>query len=392
MSTEIKTGNKKLHIELLRVLAIVFVFFNHTNEVGYTLFVLKPDSAMRPLYIFLSDICVIAVPLFFMISGALLLGKEESYKDLFVKRILRIVLALIVSSIAYNIYYLVMWDNPFDLWKIISKLPFSWAYFSQWYLYSYLAFLVMLPLLRKLVKTMEVKDYVYVILASVLIVGVIPMTVYTFSLGQLEILSYFEPTMLMTECIIYALLGYFVENVLSVGTKATLQSESRAEESEAQIKDGEPKVEQADSKVKKSNRNVKLALILLSLLALFVTERFVLFKYALLGTLDGNWLSGTQKMLALIPTLTVYYIAKSYFDTHSVKPVIEKIITAAGGSVFGVFLIEGILRESTFNIYGALFGTIGILPACLIWILTAVIIGIVVIWIIKKIPYVSKLI
>lgn len=355
MSTQKRT---KLHIEFIRILAIFFVLFNHTNEAGYTLYFAADNPALKPLYMTLSNLCVIAVPLFFMISGALLLGKEESYADVYVKRVLRIVIALLLSTLAYRAYYHFAWDAPWNIVATFKVLPFTWGYFSQWYLYSYLAFLVMLPLLRRMVKDMQSRDFIYVFVAQLVIGGLLPMLAYRFTSGQFAILSYFNPTIVVTESIVYALMGYYLEKVVKKST--------------------------FDSII-----NV-LICIAASAATLFITSTFVKYKFSVLATLDGNWLSDTQKMLAIVPTVSVYFIAKFVFDGHEFRDGTKRVIASLGSCVFGVFLIEGILREATFPIYQKLQPSMGVLPACIIWILVAIAIGFAVIEIVKRIPGLRK--
>ena len=73
-----RTSPRKLHIEALRIVAALFVLFNHTGEEGFFLFAAWP--ATSPLcwaYLSLSILCKAAVPLFFMASGALLLTDKR---------------------------------------------------------------------------------------------------------------------------------------------------------------------------------------------------------------------------------------------------------------------------------------------------------------------------
>ena len=75
---------KLVHIEILRILAIFFVIFNHTGKDGYFLFSEFSASSIRFwLYLFLSHFCKFAVPVFLAISGALVLSKpREPLKQL----------------------------------------------------------------------------------------------------------------------------------------------------------------------------------------------------------------------------------------------------------------------------------------------------------------------
>lgn len=76
-----------VYLEYMRIVACALVIFNHSP--GYTLY--SVSSGIRQVfYMTLTMITRINVPLFFMVSGVLLLGKKESWRQLFKKRIIRI--------------------------------------------------------------------------------------------------------------------------------------------------------------------------------------------------------------------------------------------------------------------------------------------------------------
>ena len=81
---------KKVYLEIMRIIAVFFVIFNHTSNNGFFLFSLHPTNSLQFwLYLFISIFCKFSVPLFFMISGALLLDdKKDSLKNYIKKRYL----------------------------------------------------------------------------------------------------------------------------------------------------------------------------------------------------------------------------------------------------------------------------------------------------------------
>ena len=84
------TKNKTIYIEVLRTVSIFLVIFNHTRGLGNNLYsYVLPDTFSYWGSLALSIFCKVAVPIFFMISGGMLLGKEESIRELFQKRIFR---------------------------------------------------------------------------------------------------------------------------------------------------------------------------------------------------------------------------------------------------------------------------------------------------------------
>ena len=141
-----------VYIEFMRIMATFFVIFNHTGMNGFFLFSKYETSTLHFwIYLFISVFCKFSVPLFLAISGAVLLKKEnESIGYVWTHRIKRIFCALLVFSFFYylrNIYY---GSELFSLNRFaLHFYKDSWN-FSFWYLYTFLAFLISLPLLRKL--------------------------------------------------------------------------------------------------------------------------------------------------------------------------------------------------------------------------------------------------
>lgn len=93
------------------------------------------DSAVRP-----------CVPLFFMITGYLLLGKQESVKDYLLKRSKRILIPFIVWSIIYVFWrgYLGETITPLTFLRLI----FIPAYYHLWFFYAIIWLYLYIPILR----------------------------------------------------------------------------------------------------------------------------------------------------------------------------------------------------------------------------------------------------
>ena len=95
---------KLIYLEIMRIIAAFFVIFNHTGAIGggFELFIDQPLGSLRYwLYLLISICCKFAVPIFFMISGALLLARNEPIKVVLKKRLLPICIALLVFSFGY---------------------------------------------------------------------------------------------------------------------------------------------------------------------------------------------------------------------------------------------------------------------------------------------------
>ena len=114
--------------------------------------------------------CKIAVPLFVMVSGSLLLGRIDDYRK-HARRIARMAIALVVFSV---FYYL----TSSDTWSLTDFAQKFWhAKISGhlWYLYMYIGLLMMLPLLQKMAAGMSRKDYIYFLAIGFGVVNLVPV-------------------------------------------------------------------------------------------------------------------------------------------------------------------------------------------------------------------------
>lgn len=166
---------KIAYLELLRIIASFFVIVNHTNS---GVFLAKtPERGTwwaSVAYFFASKT---AVPVFLMISGALMLGKvEENRKHL--KRFVRILLDLVIFSVIYSVYYHHVAGLSTTLAEILKRMYQINITNAFWYLYLYLGIIVMLPLFQRLSVNMERNAYRYLIVISVVLIGSMPILVH----------------------------------------------------------------------------------------------------------------------------------------------------------------------------------------------------------------------
>lgn len=153
--------NRIVYLDVLRIIACFGVIANHTN------FILNKGTdnlavlAGATLYMVL---CKMAVTLFIMISGSLLLAKTDDYKK-HLARILRIVTVLVVFSAIY--YFTGDYEHSLkDFFNVLTKNNVTTAF---WYLYLYIGILIMLPVLQKMVRNFEKKDYIYFLFFSLVV-------------------------------------------------------------------------------------------------------------------------------------------------------------------------------------------------------------------------------
>lgn len=324
------------------------VFFKFSNEQG---------SRLYWVYMFLSIGCTVAVPIFFMISGALLLGKEESIKDVFVKRVFKYVIILIVVSVLYQIYDWKCDNTEFTLVNCFKKIYSDKASVALWYLYSYIGLLMMLPILRKMVRLMETRDYLYLAAGYVCMVGILPISQYYLSKGTVSLNGSFSAVLFTTPNIFFAIMGYFLEKIL---------------------------------KNKYFNRKNAFILVSVSVLCIILSCMMTQYKADLTGELSEYTSQTFYSSLIAVPAFTIYYCCKMLFMKVKIDTRILKCIQFVGSTTFGVYLLERVLRVRLMFVFNRLEPVIHTMPACLLYILTCQIIGTVIVAILKKIPIIRK--
>lgn len=346
-----------LHIEFLRVICCYCVLFNHTGNSGFFLFSITKESHLYWFYMFISIACKVAVPAFFMISGALLLGKDESIKEIYRKRVLKYVIILIAVYVMYQVYNWKYYDAEFDLANCFKTIYSGTASGSLWYLYSYIGVLMMLPFLRKMVRLMESKDYLYLAAGHICTVGVIPMAQYYLSKGTLSLSGDLSVILFTASNIFFVIMGYFFEKVL---------------------------------KDKYFNWRTAFALIVLSILCITLSCLMTQFKADLTGELSETKSQTFYSALIAIPTFTLYYLSKMVFMKAKINAWVLKWIQFVGSATFGVYLLGSMLLQRMEFVFYALAPVIRTMPACLIYVFACLAVGVAIVAILKKIPIIRN--
>jgi len=141
----------------MRILAALAIIFVHVSQVSLNLSDDINSVTWLTSNLYLSFF-VWGVPVFVMISGALLLSPERIYPTLssfYKKRVNRLLIPLIFWTIFYLFWsYLksITLGKDFTFEKILSSLLSGRPYYHMWYLYMVFGLYIFTPYLRKIVK------------------------------------------------------------------------------------------------------------------------------------------------------------------------------------------------------------------------------------------------
>lgn len=190
---------KNYNIEILRVIAFVMVIVIHVSN--YFCRAYGSISSGEYAYsLIINSLARVSVPCFFMMSGALLLGRCETMQKS-LKRALRFLFVLLVWTAIYYLYNTFYTKQGCDLRMLLDK-P---AEAHLWYLYVMIPVYFVLPFLQVLCQGLGEKlERAFVILGGIwlFIVHVMPY----FKLD----LYYDLPILGDRSYIYYLFLGYFL--------------------------------------------------------------------------------------------------------------------------------------------------------------------------------------
>ena len=142
--------------DLLRITALFLVILLHVAASAFGHF--HDAWEITTFYGSLSRVCI---PLFFMLSGALLLNKTETIKLFFMKRAGKIIVPTLFWSFAY-LFYRKYVTGPINSSVDPAQILKGPTYYHLWFMYAIITLYIATPLLRvfNLHATRELKWYV----------------------------------------------------------------------------------------------------------------------------------------------------------------------------------------------------------------------------------------
>lgn len=330
--------NTKVYLDVVKMLAIVMVVFNHSGNNGYKMYLDVLEEPAHSLMLAFSAFIKIAVPLFFMASGALLLRREEPYGKVLAGRVAKF--AAILAAVTF-FYYAesVLPEGRIDVGDFLLHLYRNDLTGHLWYLYSFLCYLLLLPFLRKLAQTMRAKEYLLlmVVYQAAQLLPVVDYALFRGAAAHTPYLSFF----MAADYVVYPLLGYYID---------CMKDEEEREET-------------------------IYILLFLSVLAILSTVLLMNWRYRI----DGGWTSANREAymgrLSLLPAVTVFYGMKKLCRRANASGRLAKALFVLGSCTFGVYLFDPKWRQFTQAVRMSLKPAVGLFAATLLQTLCACLLG-----------------
>ncbi len=167
-------------MDLIRTVAIIMVLMYHalTEPIIESQLTLTQYSVVWLSQTTYESIVIIGVPLFVMLSGALLLQPAkvtEPIKIFFKKRLARIGLAFVFWSAIYFVWSYFADHTAVTLNYVIKTLLNGGAYYQFWFIYLIVGLYLITPVLRILVAYADKKILRYFIVLWFIGVGLLPL-------------------------------------------------------------------------------------------------------------------------------------------------------------------------------------------------------------------------
>lgn len=334
----------KIYLDILRIVAIFFVVYNHTPGSRFLPYGEWSDMSYWSM-LFVNQIVKMAVPVFLLVSGALLLNRCETVAVVMKKRVMRfIVIILLITSVQYTISC--YWENKeFTLKGMFSLSSLKCdhnEFFACWFLYVYLGILIILPILRKLVQSVSDKMFIYLMGVQFICCCIIP--VMCLFLGNYVDLGFVHDWMpfisrkcifpfTVEYCIFYVILGYFLEHRVP-----------------ADIWD--------------KRRGLLFAVAIGCLIGGAVCMEM---ERRCLGTVEIQHTTVFLKSFLPVPCMLAYMGVKSFCQSVQVGMRARKMIAVLGGATFSVMLLENLFRVQWGWMWQPLANILGLIPATLVY-------------------------
>ena len=341
----------KSYLDVIRILAILLVYFAHTGERGAQHFTIEGGVFSYFTSMTLYSLDLAGPYFFFAISGGLLLAREVNLKNLITKRIPRYIIIILIFNLAQLYYGAIhspeMLANPFiDLLRMIYGYVLITQY---WFLNAYLVFLCLLPMLSAAAKRMSKRDFEY--LFGLFFVIQFVLKILEFYMKTERIALDFGP---WDSLFIAPFVGYYIENHFTDFI--------------------------TDKK--------KMMFLNLAMILSVATNVWYINLYYTTQDKIGPYLNGTEVLFAF----TIYADIKLFFMNKTLKENTAKVLKVLGDGVFLAYLIEIQMKELYLPVYEKTVNVITWFGACALWIVLGVLTALLIRFILSLIPGIKKIV
>lgn len=329
-----KISQTNFGISILRVLATLSVIIIHVSAPLVVDFG-KISSFNWNVANFYDSISRYAVPLFFMISGSLLLGREFEIKDFLKNRLGKIIPPFLFWSLFYSLTNrYVFKSDTFNITKVIKDVFYGSEY-HLWFVFTLIGVYLISPIFQKWIKFSEKKDIQYfLILWLITLFITIPGIVIYFPKINLTYFSGFLG---------YFILGFYLKKYVRIQNW-------------------------------------------ISYVLIFVGILITIFGTYYFSNLNNTFYDYFYEYLCLNALMVSVGVFQLFIKIENVNETIKPILTKLNECSFGIYLIHPFVLK-VLGLIGATVYFVNPIISILILSLVCFLLSFIVIFIIKKIKF-----
>lgn len=154
---QINTKSHYSYIDFIRVFSICMVIILHCIYEHYNNLT-NIEQKFRIMLGYVNELSRTGVPLFFMISGFLLLnGDIANIKAFYKKRILKIGIPFLIYDIFYYIFFCIFNKNSISITVFLKELINCGSAYHLWFIYSILFLYLIIPFIKIIIDKISFK-------------------------------------------------------------------------------------------------------------------------------------------------------------------------------------------------------------------------------------------
>lgn len=146
-------------------------------------------------------------PMFTMVSGMLLLAKEQPLGVFFRKRVVKVLIPFVIWALIYLAYRVIAKGEAFSVPWLLRELLQGPPYYHLWFIQMILGLYLATPILRVYVRAASRHNLSYFLIVWALTVGLLPI------LNRLLNLQIGIQVVITTQFVGYFILGYYLRDI-----------------------------------------------------------------------------------------------------------------------------------------------------------------------------------
>lgn len=298
--------NKKREVysDVLKIISIFMVILIHIISI-YRGRYFSSTSIFFLLLSIIDSFTRVAVPIFFMITGTFMLQKKtDKYSTYFKKRVLKLLIPLLITSIFYYLYGNIRWGSYISVINFIRNFTNDTVQYHLWFMYVIIILYMLIPYLQVLVQNLDNKKLLnLIILLTILANGFNTIFLFSNHYGHSILEGFMLPSMFAY--INYLFIGYYLSK----------------------------------NKLSKKNKIILSILAIISMCSMIIANRL----YATTG-IDDEMILATS-IFPILPSVVVYVLVKDFFDNKKVSKLFTLITSKISSCILYLYLVHAFFLD-----------------------------------------------